>query len=59
MNTPKEEYLKYLDNLRESCITNMLGATPFLRDHYPELSEREAREILVYWIKTFGKEEGE
>lgn len=50
-----EEYLSFLDSLRESGVTNMFGARPFLLDAFPELSEKEASEILSYWMKKFGE----
>lgn len=50
----KTRMLDYLDDLRESGVTNMFGATPYLRKAYPELSEDAARDVLVYWMKTFG-----
>ena len=53
----QDEYLEYLDNLRESGETNMYGATPFLQDEFPELDKRTAREVLQYWMKTFGQDE--
>ena len=48
-----KQYLIYLDNLRESGITNMYGATPFLQAEFSELAKTEARKILSYWMKTF------
>jgi len=58
MNKPenlKEEHLRYLDTLRESGITNMFGASPYLAEAYPELEKSEAREILSYWMRTFSE----
>jgi len=49
------KYLIYLDALRESGATNMFGAIPYLQDEFPDLSEKEARDILWYWMDTFGK----
>ena len=47
--------LNYLDILRESGITNMYGAVPFIEAQYPELSEKQAKELLGYWMKTFSE----
>ena len=47
------EHLDYLDILRESGITNMYGARPYLMNAFGELSKGEAGEILQYWMKTF------
>jgi uncharacterized heparinase superfamily protein len=51
----KEKYFLFLDDLRESGKTNMFGATPYLRKAFVELNEKEAREILTDWMKTFGE----
>ena len=48
-----EEHLTFLDELRESGITNMFGATPFILDRFWRLTAPQAREILTYWMKTF------
>ena len=49
----KMEHLVYLDELRESGVTNMFGGAAYLREEYPELSTKESRDILVYWMDTF------
>ena len=43
---------KYLVNLRNSGITNMFGATPYLEDTF-NLSTQEARNALSAWMKSF------
>ena len=48
-----DEHLEYLDGLRESGVTNMFGAGAYLEKEF-NLSQREARAILSYWMKTFG-----
>jgi hypothetical protein len=53
MEEIREEYLTYLDDLRESGVTNMFGAAPYLEQTFG-LERREAREILTHWMKTFG-----
>ena len=52
----KIEHLEYLDDLRESGITNMYGARSYLVAECG-LDEAGAGEILAYWMKTFGNEE--
>jgi len=51
----KIEYLEYLDELRKSGVTNMFGARPYLMDEYPELGEEQARDVLLYWMRSFGE----
>jgi len=53
----KDYHLEYLDDLRESGITNMFGASSCLMDVYLELSKEDAKTILLYWMKTFGNED--
>ncbi len=48
-----DNHLEYLNNLRESGATNMFGARPFLINAFPELSKKEASEVLAYWMDTF------
>jgi hypothetical protein len=50
-----EDHLLYLDELRESGVTNMFGAVPFVRIRFPDLSKQEAKQVLIFWMKTFGE----
>jgi len=50
-----EEYFKYLDALRDSGVTNMFGAVPYLMNEFPELSMDEARNILKNWMNTYSE----
>lgn len=50
----EEMHLEYLDNLRDSAITNMFGAAPYLQDAFG-LSKPEAKAVLVYWMQSFGE----
>ena len=54
-----EEYLEYLDSLRESGVTNMFGAAPYLMDEFGTLGKHQAREVLQYWMRTFSQRHGE
>lgn len=55
----EEEHLEFLDDLRESGVTNMLGARRYILYEFPGLSKQEAGEVLIYWMKTFGQRQGE
>lgn len=46
-----EKYFLFLEKLRESGVTNMWGAIPYLQAEFPELSVKKAGDILVAWIK--------
>ena len=50
------EYFNYLNDLRDSGVTNMFGASPYLEREF-DLSSREAREVLSSWMGNF-KDEG-
>ena len=48
-----DEHLEYLDRLRESAITNMLGAGEYLESRF-SLDKNTARTVLTYWMNSFG-----
>lgn len=54
MENTVNEYFEYLDNLRESGVTNMFGATPYLQQAFG-LSRYEARDVLLKWMETFNE----
>lgn len=47
--------LNYLDILRDSGKINMFEAVPYIKEQYPELSDKQARELLVYWMESFSE----
>jgi hypothetical protein len=63
-NENLEAALLFLDELRESGITNMFGARPYLQEWWADeyildkLTDKEASELLTYWMKTFSKRHG-
>ena len=50
-----QEHKDYLDDLRESGVTNMFGAGSYLESAFG-LTRGNAREILKSWMDSFGKE---
>ena len=52
MREDSEQYFDYLDDLRDSGITNMYGATPYLIEAFG-LSKREARATLSEWMDSY------
>lgn len=50
----EKEYFAYLELLRDSGVTNMFGAAPYLETAFG-LSRKEAREILSLWMESFRK----
>lgn len=47
-----EEYYAYLEDLRDSGVTNMFGAAPYLQEEFG-LDRYEAREVLLQWMQSF------
>ena len=50
----EEEHLEYLDDLRESGVTNMFGAGSYLREEFG-MDRKESSVILSYWMDTFSE----
>lgn len=51
----EELYFSFLDNLRDSGVTNMFGASPYLEAEFA-LESKEARDVLAKWMKSFKEE---
>ena len=49
-----EQYTEFLDELRDSGVTNMFGAAPYLQEAFG-LDKIEARMILIDWMENYGK----
>ena len=52
MTIDKSEMFEYLDTLRDTGVTNMFGAAPYLTDEFG-LSRTEARTVLKSWMQNF------
>lgn len=50
-----EAYYNVLEAIRQSGVTNMFGAAPYLKEFCPELSEKEAGEILCNWMNNYNE----
>ena len=46
------DYFNYLEELRQSGVTNMFGATPYLMEEFG-MSQREAKDVLLQWMKSY------
>ncbi len=49
-----EAMLDYLDDLRESGVVNMFGAGEYVGRKFA-LTKTESRQVLTYWMNTFGE----
>jgi len=54
MDVDKDEVFEYLDELRDSGVTNMFGATSYIRDKF-WIEEKQARELLKEWMDSFSE----
>ena len=48
------EGFKFLNNLRNSGVTNMFGATPYLVEGL-DIDKSTARELLTLWMSNFNE----
>ena len=48
-----EEYYKVLEGIRRTGACNMWGASIYLKEFCPELSEQLSQAILVNWINNY------
>ena len=46
------DYYKFLEVLRQSGVTNMYGAVPYLQE-YDDLTYAEASDILSSWMENY------
>jgi hypothetical protein len=51
----EEEVMNFLNLLRESGVTNMFGAGPYVEEEFG-IDQREARRILSLWMHNFNAE---
>ena len=49
------EHLTFLDDLRESGVTNMYGGASHLLAAYDDLGRGDAIKILQHWMDTFSE----
>lgn len=54
-----DDYFAYLDALRDSSLINMGQSTPHLIHNFPDLSKRDAKEVLELWMEAYKIEEKE
>lgn len=52
MKELKEKCFVYLDELRESGVVNMYGATPYIIKEF-DIPRSEAINLLTAWMDTF------
>ena len=50
------KYWIYLEELRQSGVTNMFGAAPYLMNEF-NLDKQEAVKILKDWMRNYNSED--
>lgn len=48
------EYYKYLERLRQSGVTNMFGAAPWLENRFG-IEKNLAYDVLANWVHNYDK----
>jgi len=43
----------FLEELRQSGVTNMFGALPYLKKEYDHINEKELKKILEFYFKNY------
>jgi hypothetical protein len=51
----EKEVMEFLNILRDSGVTNMFGAAPYIEDEFG-IDKREARRLLTLWMHNFDEE---
>lgn len=47
----QETFYEFLDDLRDSGVTNMFGAAPYLQREFG-LDRNKAKDVLLAWMKS-------
>jgi hypothetical protein len=51
----EQEALEFLNDLRESGVTNMYGARPYVKEEF-QLDDKESKRLLMLWMDNFNIE---
>jgi len=51
----EQEHIDYLNALRDSGVTNMFGAHPYLAERF-EIDQRDAKRLLMQWMTHVAEE---
>jgi hypothetical protein len=49
----RQEFFEFLDELRESGVTNMYGAAPYLQKEFGIQNKIDAYRILEAWMDSY------
>lgn len=51
----EKQVFEYLNELRESGITNMFGASPYIQNQFA-IEENESMKLLSLWMNNFNED---
>ena len=52
----KEQVFKYLDDLRDSGVTNMFGSPAYVHARFVgRMTQKEAMKFVVEWMETYDR----
>ncbi len=54
MDITQDQVNIFLDNLRESGVTNMFGAGSYIQEEFG-ITKYDAQRFLIKWMQTFGE----
>ena len=54
MDISQDQVNVFLDNLRESGVTNMFGAGSYIQEEFG-VTKYDAQRFLIKWMQTFGE----
>ena len=54
MDITQDQVIIFLDNLRESGVTNMFGAGSYIQEEFG-VTKYDAQRFLIKWMQTFGE----
>ena len=54
MDITQDQVNIFLDNLRESGVTNMFGAGSYIQEEFG-VTKYDAQRFLIKWMQTFGE----
>ncbi len=50
----EKEMFDYLNDLRNSGVCNMFGASPYLKEEF-DISTTQARQVVALWMENFNE----
>lgn len=52
----EKNVFSFLNGLRETSVTNMFGAVPYIRQAFPDMPKFAAKKLLLLWFEVYNEE---